>query len=1097
MMLLKYVRAFALLVGSFSLSFGQADKSFIAKMNDPSVNFYTVCAEAEAYFETIDKSAKGSGWKPYQRWKVANESRFYPSGDRSQVDPYFVQHQYELFLANQEKMLYPNGWKDLGPYTIDSITGHYAAGLGRIEDFYVHPTNMNIVYQGSRSGGFWKSSDGGASWQNGGTDFLPASGVNAIGVYPTNPNEILINVQNAQNEMSHGIYRSTDGGNSWAVTLFNPGNLGFGGLGSSFRIYEIAYHPTVPDLVFIGTSRGIFRSTDNLQTWTQLYSTLEISEIAFHPTNNSIIYIYDSYYWSNTHDFIYRSTDQGISYALSGPANGNGNERNVRLATSPDCPNCVFFASDNGVWKSTDSGVNFTFQSNPGVGCGDFTVGDLDATEMIIGGIDLFMSADDGISFTQRSYWALGNTNGAGNGNQVSYNTSTDYVHADLRKAKCINGIYYVATDGFLSKSTDGGISWENIGDNIGVRENYCLGLSQSNLAVSMSGSQDNGTSILEETGWIEFYGADGMEAIVHPLNDNMMIGSLQNGGRRRTMSGGKSQDGVTPPNNGSAYWIAPLAYDPNQHMTVYDFRDTLFRSDDFGSTWVKLGAPSSFSGVIKKAEIAQNNSNIIVISSDQYIDKSTDGGLTFSSIKNNLPGFFIEDIAFDPKNDNRIVVVYGRYQNDNQKVYMTENGGASWVNITGNLANMPIRSVVIDHSPESNIYLGAEIGVYTKPLNGSNWALYNPNLPNVAIRELEINYGANVLKAATWGRGMWEYHLVNRADFPAIVRTSITSTPNSAAPKAGVDQFVTTKIHADQTPTSVFTRWSVNAPTFDNVIPMSNTVDSTWVTNSPIPDQPVGTLVYFKVFAVGNNGDTSETYKFMYEVKPFEYCVATGNAGAGNLYLSNVTSGAVNNTTGNTNYAFYSTPVITLENSLAYSLSVTANTNWQDNDYAAWIDFNGDRDFTEDELVLWSVDQGVSTVTSSFTVPALAVAGESLMRVRLSYWGSSPEPCGDQFGEVEDYAVMIENDLGVVNAMSALVAVYPNPTTGEFTVDLKGVEGETRIVVYASDGREILETAAFGSDKAIISMNVEDGVYFVHMENAEFTGVSTIVVAK
>ena len=219
-MLLKYVRAFALLVGSFSLSFGQADKSFIAKMNDPSVNFYTVCAEAEAYFETIDKSAKGSGWKPYQRWKVANESRFYPSGDRSQVDPYFVQHQYELFLANQEKMLYPNGWK---------------------EDFYVHPTNMNIVYQGSRSGGFWKSSDGGASWQNGGTDFLPASGVNAIGVYPTNPNEILINVQNAQNEMSHGIYRSTDGGNSWAVTLFNPGNLGFGGLGSSFRIYEIAY----------------------------------------------------------------------------------------------------------------------------------------------------------------------------------------------------------------------------------------------------------------------------------------------------------------------------------------------------------------------------------------------------------------------------------------------------------------------------------------------------------------------------------------------------------------------------------------------------------------------------------------------------------------------------------------------------------------------------------------------------------------------------------------------------------------------------------------------------------------------------------------
>ena len=70
------------------------------------------------------------------------------------------------------------------------------------------------------------------------------------------------------------------------------------------------------------------------------------------------------------------------------------------------------------------------------------------------------------------------------------------------------------------------------------------------------------------------------------------------------------------------------------------------------------------------------------------------------------------------------IIGVYGRYQNDNQKIYMTTNGGTSWANITYNLGNMPIRSVVIDNTNASNIYIGAEIGVYTKPMSSSSWVL-------------------------------------------------------------------------------------------------------------------------------------------------------------------------------------------------------------------------------------------------------------------------------------------------------------------------------------------------------------------------------------
>jgi hypothetical protein len=235
---------------------------------------------------------------------------------------------YAAFLEGQAsgdlQRLFQNGWEDLGPLRVDSITGHYAAGLGRIEDFYVQPSNPNRLYLGSRSGGFWKSLDGGATWQGGATDFLVASGVNVMAVSPTNPDSILINVQNADNNYSHGIYRSINGGTSFNLSNFSPANVGFGGLGSNFRVYKIAYHPTIPNLVFVGTNKGLYRSTNNLATWTQVYSAGEFTQIAFHPSNPNIVYVLDTRGSSNLRDYVYRSTNAGATFSLSNQIPGNG-----------------------------------------------------------------------------------------------------------------------------------------------------------------------------------------------------------------------------------------------------------------------------------------------------------------------------------------------------------------------------------------------------------------------------------------------------------------------------------------------------------------------------------------------------------------------------------------------------------------------------------------------------------------------------------------------------------------------------------------------------------------------------------------------------
>ena len=732
-------------------------------MHDPNVNIYQVVQAAELYFQNVDKTAKGSGWKPYQRWLNENEPKFYPSGDRSNVDPYLVSKAYSLFLQNNPspESLFNNGWEELGPYYIEQVTGHYSCGLGRVESFYADPVDTNRIYLGSRSGGFWKTLDGGATFTGNTTDFLIASGVNTMAVSPTNPDSILINVRNSRNGTTHGIYRSGDAGDTWTVTAFNPANLGWGGLGTNHAIYKIAYHPTIPDLVFIGTSEGLYRSPDDMATWTVPVASFNFAFIVFHPTNPDIIYAAAS----NNDSRIYISTNGGLTFNTSNIIPGNS--ANIKLSVSAACPNCVYIGTSNGIWKSVDEGQNFSLISNPGLSnYGAFAVSDVDTNYMLFGNIDVNMSDDEGLTFHKTTIWSQGNAN---------YNTYGTYVHADIRGSRCENGVFWVNTDGFLCKSRDNGITWQ-IYEGQSIRENYNLGLSQSNHYRTISGSQDNGTSIKTENSWVEFYGADGMEGFIHPLNDDWMIGSLQNGGRRRTKNGGTSQQGVTPSGQSGA-WIAPLFYDPNNPMTVYHIGDTIYRSDDFGSNWNQLGSPG-FSGTISYATIAENNSDILVVSRWANIEKSMDGGNTFVSIKGSLPNSSITDIAFDPNNDSVIVVTYGTYQNNNAKVYITDDQGLTWQNITYNLGNMPLRSVVIDHTDASTIYVGAEIGVYKKAMSDVSWSLYNPDLPNMTVLEMEVMYGSNTLRAATWGRGLWEFSLDGRQDFPAILTTNITDPP-------------------------------------------------------------------------------------------------------------------------------------------------------------------------------------------------------------------------------------------------------------------------------------------------------------------------------
>jgi len=1075
----------------FSFNFLSAQQ-WKEMINDPSINVYEVVAEAESYFQNIDKNAKGSGWKKYQRWLYENEPKFYPSGDRSNVDPYFVSKEFKNFLKNnskQEKSLFDNGWEELGPYYIEQVTGHYAVGLGRVESFYSDPNDSNRIYLGSRSGGFWRTIDGGNSWTNT-TDFLYAAGVNTIAVSPNNPNHVLINVRNSNNGVTHGIYQSQDGGDTWNITNFNPDNLGWGGLGTYNSIYKIVYHPTIPDLVFIGTSEGLFRSTDNLNTWTNSATgnswewDYDFTQINFHPTDENIIYA-ATY---NENSKIYISNDGGLTFSDSNTISGNSS--NIKLSVSAACTDCIYVGSSSGVWKSTDNGQNFTLISNPGISnYGAFAVSDVDTNYMLFGDIDTHISSDEGLTFNQVTYWSTGNAN---------YNTTGTYVHADIRGSRSENGVFWVNTDGFLCKSLDNGATWQ-IYEGQSIRENYCLGLSQSNHERTISGSQDNGTSIKTENSWIEFYGADGMEGIIHPLNDDWMIGSFQFGGKRRTKDGGLTQGGINP-SGFDGNWIAPLLYDPNNQMRIFAMDDMVYSSDDFGSSWEQRGTPS-FSGDISRAAIAENNSNILVVSNYQAIEKSIDGGYTYTDIKGSLPNQFITDIAFDPNDDNVIVVTYGNYNYDNNKVFITIDQGASWQNITYNLGNIPVRSVVIDHTDASTIYLGTEIGVYKKSMSENSWTLYNQDLPNMSVLELEIMYGSNTLRAATWGRGLWEFTLDGRQSFPSILTTRITNQPTDTQPKVDIDQFVTSTISYDGEIANAYIQWSTDISSVVNTTTMINTSDITWVTDSPIPNQTEGTKVYFKVFAEGDNNDITETYRYMYEVKANVLCTPSMDCSYNDGFQL-VQVGDINNPSGCEGYGDFMDLSTDLEQGSNNQMTVT--TGYGDQHVKVWIDYNDDLDFTSDEVVIDNYviapgqAAGSYTETIDFVIPENATLGEHILRAKTNWSGDVPADACDetQYGETEDYMVnIIESSLGLIeNNFEYKPLVYPNPTVGNLSIDLGIIYNNVSITLTDINGRIIqFKNNLYGR---FFDLEIENssGMYLLIVESGKNKAVIRII---
>ena len=1065
-----------LVVFSFSSMHAQKYKGM---MDDYSVNFYDVVKEADAYFINHDKG-KGSGFKGYHRWKAENEGKFYPSGDRYNVSHSFVENGWKNIKESQQmraSRASQNEWVDLGPYDANNVTSHYSQGIGRVETIFVDPNDSNKMYLGSRSGGFWRTINGGKTWVCS-TDTMTATGVNTLSASVTHSDSVLVGLRNANNGYSQGIYFSTNGGLSWKLSNFNPQNLGWGGLGKTGRVNVIAISPFNSKLVFIGTDRGLYRSIDNLNTFQNVKSG-NFTAIAFHPTNPLKLYVYDRN--NPNRSKILVSSNMGSSFVTSSTIPGNNDNTNMRLSVSKSCSSCLFIASNNGVWKSTDEGLNYVFRSNPNTGAQGFAVSDIDTGKVIYGYVDLFASANGGDNFTQRTWWSTGNSN----------HTGTSYIHADLRTAISVNGVFYVGTDGYMAKSKDFGISWELLSDGTGVREFYRFGLSQTKALVSMAGSQDNGTSIRKDTNWIEWNGGDGMEAIVHTINENWMLGCWQYGNRQRTKNGGLTRHGAAHATGND--WIAPMFFDPNHQMRIYSFGSVVYKSETFGKNWQVLGQPNI--GVIKHAAVAENNSKIMLVVRNGKMSLSTNGGLIFAAVT--LPhNGSISDLAFDPNNDSTVIVTYDSYVANNRRIYVSHDLCKTWNNISFNLNNMPLRTLVIGHTKEKNIYVGGEIGVYYMPMGGTQWTIYSKKLPNVSVRELDIQLATNTLRAVTWGRGMFEIKLVDRENYASITSIEMNEVPTDDQPKEDLPIHVTAKVEYSGRLKQVYLMWSKDSASLRTKIRMGLAGANTYKTDTPIPNFPSGTEVYFKVIAESFN-DTTESYKLNYS---YRKCNSRPSVSAsssdtlvcrGEFYTLNGSGASTyewdNNATNNVPLAASKTT--------RYKV-----TGWNADNCA-------DSSFVNVQVD--TVVVGVSSTSGTLEADAIAASyqwldcdnnmnliSEANNKIYKKPEGGTFAVEVKQAGCVDTSACtsLMPNSVG--NVVKNEFKIFPNPTDGDLLIEFEQENNNIQLKLFDLGGRLMIEKFVENGKQVEIDLSaLENGTYILDVTSEE--GKSTRRITK
>ena len=651
---------------------------------------------------------------------------------------------------------------------------------GRITAVAIAPDNAQVWLIGSASGGMFKTTDLGQT-------FVPVFdeqeriAIGAIRYAPTDGQRVYAGTgeANAAANMAcffgNGVYRSDDGGETWVHK----------GLDETHHIGRIAIAYDNPDILYVAAAgkmyqkdnhRGVYKSTDGGDTWQQVLfvnDSTSCIDVAIHPQNNQIVFAamwnrirYPSYRnYSGDDSAIYRTTDGGANWTKLTNGLPTTDLGRIGIAIDPNVSGTLyaFISHQNentfkGIYKSTDNGdtwqqVNQSPLNNLCSVYGWF-----------FGNISVNPHNSDVYAIGFNTYKS---TNGGFN-----WSTFSSGIHPDshgIAFAPSDDNVMLLANDGGLYYSLNAGASWQH-NENLPVTQVYNIDINVQNPDELYAGTQDN-NSIRKHAGtdnWEVLLGGDGFHINVDPQNPQYIYAEYQYGNLYRSNDGWQANVfNATPPasSNDNKNWNTPVVLSAFDPAIVYYGSDKLYRSI-YAQNWTCISNDLSsmrdyneLGSLIAIAPSYLNDQTVYTGSDTGKVKVTFDNGQNWQDISAGLPGRCVSQIAISPDDDLTAYVSFSGYSENDYAahIYKTTDAGQNWTDISGNLPNAPVNDIELYNG---NIFVATDTGVWYTTDEGITWDIVGDNLPVVPVFDIKIHHSTQYLYAGTYGRSMYKFDL-------------------------------------------------------------------------------------------------------------------------------------------------------------------------------------------------------------------------------------------------------------------------------------------------------------------------------------------------
>ena len=687
---------------------------------------------------------------------------------------------------------------------------------GRIADIAVHPIKRSTWYVAVGSGGLWKTTNAGTTWQPVFDDQSVYS-IGCVTLDPSNPDIVWVgtgeNVSGRHVGWGDGVYRSRNGGATWEHL----------GLEKSEHIGKILVDPRDDNVVLVaaegplwsaGGDRGLYRTADGGATWVRVLEINEhtgVTDIAFEPTNPDIVYAaaYQRrrHIWSflggGPSSGIHKSTDGGATWRKITQGLPAGDVGKIGLAVTAADPAIVYATveagenekgeSEKGFYRSTNRGESWEKRSDyisGGTGPHYYQV--IEASQQnadLVYQMDVFVhvTRDGGKNF---SYLETGK--GKHSDNHALWIDPNDGAHL------------LCGTDAGLYESFDEGQTWRHF-PNLPIAQFYRVALDSSEPFYNiLGGAQDLGTLFgpsrtanvdgVRNCDWYVPLGADGYHVAFDPDNPDTFYLEYQIGNLfrydRRSEELLDIQPQPAPDDPPERWnWDAPILISPHDSARVYYASQRLWRSDDRGNSWTPAsddltanrnryelammgrvwsvdalydtGAMSQYSTISTLSESPVQEGLLYVGTDDGLIQVSEDGGQTWGVAASlpTVPAFsFIQDVEASQHDADTVFAIADAHKTGDFSPYVFESNdrGQTWRAIMGDLPeNTILWTLEQDHETSNLLFLAAEFGIYVSTNGGENWFKLG-GTPTIAFRDLKLQRRDNDLVGASFGRGFY-----------------------------------------------------------------------------------------------------------------------------------------------------------------------------------------------------------------------------------------------------------------------------------------------------------------------------------------------------